>query len=91
MTYIAERPLRTRTAVRGALGGGARPAHRENGLVHDAQAEQQVEERGRWKPPAFFHLLFAGEVDAYSAQTNMHCWVHQDALFNDEQVETKHA
>jgi hypothetical protein len=23
-----------------------------------------------------------------AAQTNMHCWVHQDKLFNDEQAET---
>jgi hypothetical protein len=29
-----------------------------------------------------------GDVDACAAQANMHCWVHQDALFNDEQVET---
>jgi hypothetical protein len=27
-------------------------------------------------------------VDACAAQTNMQCWVHQDTLFNDEQVET---
>jgi hypothetical protein len=26
--------------------------------------------------------------DACTAQTNMQCWVHQDTLFNDEQVET---
>ena len=29
-----------------------------------------------------------GDVDACAAQTNMQCWVHQDTLFNDEQVET---
>ena len=28
-----------------------------------------------------------GDVDACAAQANMHCWVHQDALFNYEQVE----
>ena len=27
-------------------------------------------------------------VAACAAQTNMHCWVHQDALFNNEQAET---
>ena len=35
--------------------------------------------RGWWK---------RGDVAACSAQTNMHCWVHQDALFNNEQAET---
>ena len=29
-----------------------------------------------------------GDVAACAAQTNMHCWVHQDALFYDEQAET---
>ena len=29
-----------------------------------------------------------GGCSRIAAQTNMHCWVHQDALFNDEQVET---
>jgi hypothetical protein len=29
-----------------------------------------------------------GDVDACAAQANMHCWMHQDALFDDEQVET---
>jgi hypothetical protein len=29
-----------------------------------------------------------GDVDVCAAQTNMQCWVHQDTLFNDEQVET---
>ena len=28
------------------------------------------------------------DVAACAAQTNMHCWVNQVALFNDEQVET---
>ena len=31
--------------------------------------------RGWWK---------RGDVAACAAQTNMHCWVHQDALFNDD-------
>ena len=35
--------------------------------------------RGWWK---------RGDVGACAAQTNMHCLVHQDKLFNDEQVET---
>jgi hypothetical protein len=35
--------------------------------------------RGWWK---------RGDVAACAAQTNMHCWVHQDALFNDEKVKT---
>jgi hypothetical protein len=35
--------------------------------------------RGWWK---------RGDVAACAAQTNMHCWVHQDVLFNDEQAET---
>ena len=35
--------------------------------------------RGWWK---------RGDVAACAAQTNMHCWVHQDALFNDDQAET---
>jgi hypothetical protein len=29
-----------------------------------------------------------GDVAACAAQTNMHCWVHQDALLNEEQTET---
>jgi hypothetical protein len=29
-----------------------------------------------------------GDVATCAAQTNIHCWVHQDRLFNDEQVET---
>ena len=28
-----------------------------------------------------------GDVDEYVVQTNMQCWVHQDKLSNDEQVE----
>jgi hypothetical protein len=28
------------------------------------------------------------DVDACAAQTNMQCWVHQETLFNDEQVES---
>ncbi len=52
--------------------------------VGDNQAEssggkQVTRARGWWK---------RGHVAACAAQTNMHCWVHQDALFNDEQVET---
>ena len=35
--------------------------------------------RGWWK---------RGDVAACAAQTNLHCWVHQDALFNDDQAET---
>jgi hypothetical protein len=35
--------------------------------------------RGWWK---------RGDVAACSAQTNMHCWVHQDKLFNNDQAET---
>ena len=33
-------------------------------------------------------LVEEGGCSRIAAQTNMHCWVHQDALFNDEQVET---
>ena len=35
--------------------------------------------RGWWK---------RGDVAACAAQTNLHCWVHQDALFNNDQAET---
>jgi hypothetical protein len=35
--------------------------------------------RGWWK---------RGDIASYVAQTNMHCWVHQDAIFNNEQAET---
>ena len=55
--------------------------------VGESQAESSggkhvTRAKGWWK---------RGDVAACAAQTNMHCWVHQDALFNDEQVETKHA
>ena len=29
-----------------------------------------------------------GNVDACAAQTNMQCWVSQEMIFDDEQVET---
>ena len=35
--------------------------------------------RGWWK---------RGNVDARADQTNMQCWVSQDMIFDDEQVET---
>jgi hypothetical protein len=52
--------------------------------VGDNQAESSggkhvTRARGWWK---------RGDVAACADLTNMHCWVHQDALFNDEQVET---
>jgi hypothetical protein len=52
--------------------------------VGDNQAESSggkhvTRARGWWK---------RGDSAACAAQINMHCWVHQDALFNDEQVET---
>jgi hypothetical protein len=52
--------------------------------VGESQAESSggkhvTRAKGWWK---------RGDVAACAAQTNMHCWVHQDALFNDEQAET---
>jgi hypothetical protein len=52
---------------------GGRQSSRVLGRQHVTRA------RGWWK---------RGDVDACAAQTNMQCWVHQDTLFNDEQVET---
>jgi hypothetical protein len=52
--------------------------------VGESQAESSggkhvTRAKGWWK---------RGDVAACAAQTNMHCWVHQDALLNEEQTET---
>jgi hypothetical protein len=52
--------------------------------VGESQAESSggkhgTRAKGWWK---------RGDVATCAAQTNMHCWVHQDALFDGEQAET---
>jgi hypothetical protein len=60
-------------------GKRAKPNQTNDNQEEISGGRHVVRTRSWWK---------RGDVDACAAQTNMQCWVHQDTIFNCEQVET---